>query len=242
MSAKVRVTFGGRSDEIGPGESVTFGRSPDCTVCLDPDDAAISRRAGDITYEHGTWWLRNASGVRPLSVIDDFGFRSVLAPGRRVAVQAPVRVVVDGARAKHTLTVEVETTGDEVAESAGSAAEPLAGVPTTTGDRVLISPDDRLAMVALFAGYLEQGGKHDPHPKSYAAAAARLGWPRTTLVKRIEYLRTRLDNAGVPNMHGWMALTNLAEYAISRRLITSEDLALIRPGQGPRPGPGEATN
>jgi hypothetical protein len=201
-------------------------------------------RVGDVRAFAGLHGLPRPRRCRdlPLSVIDDFGFRSVLAPGRRVAVQAPVRVVVDGTRAKHTLTVEVETTGDEVAESAGSAAEPLAGVPTTTGDRVLISPDDRLAMVALFAGYLEQGGKHDPHPKSYAAAAARLGWPRTTLVKRIEYLRTRLDNAGVPNMHGWMALTNLAEYAISRRLITSEDLALIRPGQGPRPGPGEATN
>ena len=44
-------------------------------------------------------------------------------------------------------------------------------------------------MVALFAGYLEDPPRYDPYPKSYAAAAARLGWKRTTLVKRIEYLR-----------------------------------------------------
>ena len=82
-------------------------------------------------------------------------------------------------------------------------------------------------MVALFAGYLEDPPRYDPYPKSYAAAAARLGWPRTTLVKRIEYLRTRLTNAGVPNLTGWNALPNLAEYAITARLISKEDLRLI---------------
>jgi hypothetical protein len=83
-------------------------------------------------------------------------------------------------------------------------------------------------MIALFAGYLEDPPRYDPHPKSYAAAAARLGWNRTALVKRIEYLRRRLDTAGVPNMMGFSALTNLAEYAISRGLITRDDLRLLR--------------
>ncbi len=82
-------------------------------------------------------------------------------------------------------------------------------------------------MVALFAGYLEAGVRHDPHPKTYAAAAARLGWPKNTLIKRVEYLRSRLTNAGVPNLIGWNALPALAEYAINTELITKEDLALI---------------
>jgi hypothetical protein len=73
----------------------------------------------------------------------------------------------------------------------------------------MISMADRLAMVALFAGYLEELPRYDPYPKSYAAAAARLGWPRSTLVKRIEYLRTRLHAAGVPNMTGFSAVTYL---------------------------------
>jgi hypothetical protein len=46
-------------------------------------------------------------------------------------------------------------------------------------------------------------------------------------VKRIEYLRTRLSNAGVPNLHGWNALTTLAEYALTTGLITRADLRLI---------------
>jgi hypothetical protein len=93
---------------------------------------------------------------------------------------------------------------------------------------VLFTATDRLAPVAMFAEYLDNPTGQDPQPKRYAAAAARLGWKRTTLIKRIEYLRTRLDAAGVPQMRGPGALTYLAEYAISRRLITRSDLAMLR--------------
>ncbi|MGH3663443.1 MAG: hypothetical protein ACRDTQ_16500, partial [Micromonosporaceae bacterium] len=187
-------------------------------------DATISRRAGSLERSHDTWWLTNRSTVRPLAVIDELGFRSVLAPGRRTAIETPVRVVVDAMEGSHTLRIEV----DQPAAPQAPAEPPPSGQPTTVGETVLISAADRLAMVALFAGYLEEPPRYDPNPKSYAAAAARLGWPRTTLVKRIEYLRTRLSNAGVPNMKGWKALSNLAEYAISSGLITKADLALIK--------------
>ncbi|MGH4017557.1 MAG: hypothetical protein ACRDSL_27275, partial [Pseudonocardiaceae bacterium] len=69
--------------------------------------------------------------------------------------------------------------------------------------------------------------RYDPYPKTYAAAAARLGWPRPTVLRRIEHLRTRLDKAGVPNMMGWNALTNLAEYVLTTGIITKDDLRLI---------------
>ncbi len=80
----------------------------------------------------------------------------------------------------------------------------------------------------MFAEYLDNPTGQAPQPKRYAAAAARLGWKRTTLIKRVEYLRTRLDSAGVPQMHGPAALTHLAEYAISRRIITPADLGMLR--------------
>ncbi|HEY8458670.1 MAG TPA: hypothetical protein VIL34_23985 [Actinopolymorphaceae bacterium] len=223
MTTQVTVSFGEKSYELAAGETLTFGRSPDCTICLDPDDAAISRCAGALVFEGQTWWLVNRSSVRPLSVIDDLGLRSVLAPGRRIAIEHPVRVVVDGTNGKHRLAIDAEAV-----EVSMRTNEVLRGEPTATDERVLISPADRLAMVALFAGYLEDGPRHDPHPRTYEAAAARLGWPKTTLIKRIEYLRTRLDKAGVPNMTGPYALVNLAEYVISRGLITRADLQLLR--------------
>jgi hypothetical protein len=193
-------------------------------VCLDPDDTSISRTAAELDFRDGTWWLTNRSASHPLSVVDELGLRSVLAPGRRTAIESPTRVLVDGAAGRQH-SVEVAVAGAPAGPVAGPDAT---GVPTATGAEVLISPADRLAMVALFAGYLRDPPHYEPYPKSYAAAAARLGWPRTTLVKRIEYLRARLDAAGVPNMTGFNALANLAEYAIGRRLVTREDLTLLR--------------
>ncbi len=203
----------------------TFGRDEGCDAVLDPDDTGISRLAGSLEREGEHWWLTNRSGSRPLGVIDELGLRTVLAPGRRTALEASVTVVVEGSRSEHALAVQVRR--------AGSHPEPTtptpAGLPTAMGEGVLINDADRLALVALFAGYLEEHPRHDPNPRSYAAAAARLGWPRTTVVKRIEYLRTRLDATGVPGMMGWNALNNLAEYVLTTGIITKDDLRLIHP-------------
>lgn len=216
------VSAGGERYPLEPGRQFTFGRSASCTARLDPDDAAISRLAGSVEYEQQAWWLTNHSAVRPLALIDELGLRSVLPPGRRVVLDAEVRVVIDGARKSHLLVISVPEAGPEP-----PAAPPPEGTLTSYGDDVRISDDDRLAMVALFAGYLADPPRHDPNPRSYAAAAARLGWPKTTLVKRVEHLRSRLTNAGVPNLTGSNALPALAEYAITTGLVTKSDLARI---------------
>ena len=137
----------------------------------------------------------------------------MLPPGRRAALTGSLTVIVEGQVRRHALNVE-----------AGLPQPPLAPIatladsrPTVTAGQVMIGDADRQAMVALFAGYLEPFPRYDPHPKSYADAAARLDWPRTTLVKRIEHLRTRLTNAGVPNLFGGNALDALAEWALTSR-------------------------
>ena len=90
--ATVHVETAAGRATLAPGDRLTFGRARECGVCLDPDDLAISRIAGIVEFEHGTWWVANASATRPLSVVDDLGFRSVLGPARRAAVvPAPVR-------------------------------------------------------------------------------------------------------------------------------------------------------
>jgi hypothetical protein len=220
----VTVTVQGEELAVAPGGSLTFGRSLDCTVCLDPDDRGISRLAGSVDGAGGEWFVTNRSATRPLAVVDPLGFRTVLAPGRRMAVDERLSVVVEGQVRRHELVVATpgapSTTLDEPGE----------GIETEMGHGVVYSDDDRLALVALFAGYLEPFPRHDPRPRSYADAAERLGWPRTTLVKRIEYLRTRLLRAGVPNLQGDRALEALAEHVIATGEINRTDLGLI-PGR-----------
>jgi hypothetical protein len=220
------VSAAGNTHRVEPGESFTFGRAATCTVCLDPEDPAISRVAGEVSLTGDVWFVTNRSRSRHFAVVDRFGLRHVLGPGQRDPIEGRVRVIVDGSNGSHELVFS----GPPPAEA---EPEALSGQPTSAGDGVLINDADRRALVALFAGYLHEGAKYDPAPKSYAAAAARLGWPRTTLVKRIEYLRTRLSAAGVPHMQGWNALSSLAEYALTTGLITRDDLALLDPQSAP---------
>jgi hypothetical protein len=213
---------------LAEDEQLTFGRASTCTLCLNPDDVGISRITGTLQFTNHTWWVVNNSASRPLTLIDDLGFRSVLPPRRRAALQRQTRILVQGTLGKYSIQVDL----DDVSCISGAAfdAEPIDQPtgPSTDVGKVLVTPADRRAMVALFMGYLQDPPRYDPHPKSYAAAAARLGCTRTALVKRIEYLRKRLDAAGVPNMMGYSALNNLAEYAISSGLINRKDLGLLQ--------------
>lgn len=221
-AASATVTVGDRVVEVAAGEDFTFGRAETCTACLDPEDLGISRLAGSVGYDAGTWWVVNRSASRPLDVVDDLGIRTVLPPGRRVAVDGPLSVVVEGSTRRHAIQVAV---ADPAIPGPGAA--PPGGQATSVDEGVVVNDADRLALVALFSGYLESFPRHDPHPKSYADAANRLGWPRTTLVKRIEYLRTRLTNAGVPGLVGDNALEALATYALTAGVITRKDLSLL---------------
>lgn len=207
---------------LNADEPFIFGRAESCTVVLDPHDATISRLAGSLVCDKGKWWLVNCSNIRALTVVDELGFRNVLPPLRRILLDAPVTVVIDALKGSHQVTVIVQRTAGRPPDQ-----EPMDGSRTSIGAGVLINEADRLAMAALFSTYLQASPRHDPQPVPWAAAAARLGWPKSTLIQRVDYLRTRLSNAGVSNLMGWNALPALAEYAISAGLITAEDLALI---------------
>jgi hypothetical protein len=219
------VVHDGVPHELGPGEVLTFGRSSLCTICLDSSDRGISRLAGSVQHESGAWWLWNRSGKRPLTVVDELGIRSLVVPGRRIALGGNLTVVVEGSVRRHAIDVQADLS---VVSVTGEAPQ-FEGdeMPTAAGGEVMINALDRLALVSLFSGYLEPFPRYHPHPRSYADAAAMLGWPRTTLVKRIEHLRTRLTNAGFPNLVGEEALDHLAEWSLTTGVLTREDLQLI---------------
>jgi hypothetical protein len=223
------VSVAGTDYVVAPGDSLTFGRSESCEVCLDPDDVGISRLAGSVECLEGVWFVTNRSTTRPLSAVDPVGFRSVLAPGRRIAVDDRLSIIVEGQIRRHELVVAA-TLGRPVVSPAPTADE--VGAPTEMGGKVSYSADDRLALAALFSGYLQPFPRYDPRPRSYADAAAQLGWPRSTLVKRIEYIRVRLVRAGVPNLQGERAMEALAEHVIATRVLTRTDLDRLS-GQTP---------
>jgi hypothetical protein len=220
------VAVAGKRHGLGPGQALTFGRAESCDVCLDPDDVGISRLAGSVEYVDGVWFVTNRSTGRPVSAVDPLGFRTVLAPGRRMAVDERLSIIVEGQVRRHELVVTAPR-----APTASVVSPPDAeGLPTEMGGGVSYTDDDRRALAALFAGYLRPFPRYDPRPRSYADAAAVLGWPRTTLVKRVEYIRTRLVRAGVPNLQGDRALEALAEHVIAGGVIGRDDLERLGEG------------
>lgn len=228
----VVVAYGIDRWELAPGEVLTFGRASSCTVCLDGDDLGISRLAGSVEHEGGTWWLVNRSTARPVTAADEIGIRSVVAPGRRLALAGSITVVVEGSARRHALDVIPERSPDpQTALDEALRKEVFDALPTARLDAGAVNEQDRLALVALFAGYLETFPRYDPRPRSYADAAAELGWSRTTLVKRVEHLRVRLTGAGVPNLVGEAALQQLAEWALTTGVVRRDDLALLRPSR-----------
>jgi hypothetical protein len=224
--AAATVLHGDQQHDLTADDVLTFGRSSSCTISLAPNDLGISRTAGSLEHQSGTWWLRNRSTSRALVAVDDLGIRSIIAPGRRVAVSGRLTVVVEGSARRHALEVRVGRGQDlrRITQAQPSCEEQ----PTAAAGEVAITSLDHLALVALFSGYLEPFPRYDPHPRSYGDAAAILGWPRTTLTKRIEHLRARLTSAGVPNLVGDNALDHLAEWSLTTRVLSKDDLGLIQ--------------
>lgn len=209
--------------ELSRDESFTFGRDETCTAVIDPGDLGISRVAGAVESHSDVWWLVNHSGSRSLQVVDEMGIRSVLTPGKWTAIAGTMTVIVEGELRRHALTISPTC----ITPPQVTYMRPEDSRPTSPVDERLINKDDRLALVALFAGYLQPFPRYDPHPRSYSDAAAALNCPRTTVVKRMERVRRRLTDAGVPNLLGENAMEALAEWALTMRVINKEDLELL---------------
>ena len=99
--------------------------------------------------------MTNRSDQSVFAVADDIGIRTVLAPGRRLALAGPATVIVEGSNLRHALEISIETETPGPAPEAGvdaGEAHPDALLPTATTEGVMVNDLDRLALVALFAG------------------------------------------------------------------------------------------
>jgi len=220
------VRVAGRVYELEPGQAFTFGRDEACTVCLDPVDTGISRVAGSIGQDEGTWWIVNRSAKRTLHVVDETGFSMPVPvalssgqPSRRAVDRPSLTVLVAGDILTHA--IEVSAVGTPAAQT---MADPKNPVPTVT-HLPTITDNQREALVALLSGYLQPFPRQSPHPLTYKDAGQVLGVGDTVVRKRIENVRRTLVTSGVPGLEGSDdARRALAEWVLSMRLVTRDDL------------------
>ncbi|TDD95130.1 FHA domain-containing protein [Actinomadura rubrisoli] len=227
------ITFNGDHYLATETDPVTFGRDIGCTICLDPEDTGISRRAGTVRWENGIWWLVNDSRSRPLIVSDDRAPRNVLPRQRRHPLDVVTRVIVDGRpnqhvdgrRNQHILIVTPQGNSDAHL----SDGEPP-GPPTVSGLNVRLSDDDRQALAALLENYMLNPSRIESI-RSYTGAAKRIGPYHTPaqVRRRVEHLRERLSKAGVAEVKGPNAMQHLAEYVIHSGQLTFDDVRRLLP-------------
>jgi hypothetical protein len=215
----------GAIEDVLPAEDGlwTFGRNAECTWELGPGDLGISRLQGGFERRRGEWWIRNLSATRPISVVLDTGLGETIAvESSRVVDRRSLTVIVTGEVHRHPIFVRRPIVSmTSVRTGPGRLTD---GVATTIPP---ITPRERWALVAMVEGYLAPPPRHDPRPRSYQQVADRLGLPRSTVMKRIENVRKKLDAAGVPGMAADDSRAALAEHLLASRTISGEDLAAL---------------
>ncbi|MGQ0744197.1 MAG: hypothetical protein ACT4OS_07680 [Acidimicrobiales bacterium] len=225
MASTAVVLVDGEPFEASEESALVFGRADgDGVVGLDGDDMGISAVAGSIESNWGVWWVINQSQKRPLQLSAAGGAtRITLAPGRRQAIVSErLDVFVRGAIFEHHLEVLMDDA--YVAGLTASSARLTSG--TITDTPIELSTRERLALTALFSGYLESFPRRNDQPLTYSRAAARLGgtWTPDAVRKAAERVKVRFATRAQIYFQGLRANDEMAAHLVSSGMLTGEDL------------------
>lgn len=228
MSAEpLVVEFLGEEYPVTNDQSFSFGRSADLSV---DDNQRLHRRLGLFDHADGMWWVHNVGSALTIEVTDrNSPSKLTLAPGATMALvfeEACLRFRA-GATA-YEIHVDVPFSPPQ-AEVAGDVT--VDGAPTVTAAELVFTPDQLRCILALAEPrLLDPSADHLPTNK---AAAARLGWKLTKFNRKLDNVCTKVGAAGVAGLHGDIGTLatrrreHLVEFAVSSKVITSDDLTLL---------------
>ncbi len=220
----LRIEYCGEWHELRAGKTLTVGRVADLVI---DDNPELDPVLLEIYDENKMWWIASTAATRTIQVSDPSGRVSTeLAPGMRAPVVFhPAHVVFAAGRT----TYEFALHGELHYSAAATSAE-------LRPDRVelpRLTVAQRLLLVVLCERALRRPSRgHGEFPTS-AEAAARLGWSLTAFNRKLDNVCDRLDRAGVAGLRGGRGnlatrrRVRLIEFALSARLVTSDDLALL---------------
>ena len=219
------VRFLDDEHRLGTDDQLTFGRAAD--VVLDDANPYLHRVVGRFVWWDGLWWVENLGDAIELQLLGGDGSFVRLPPGAQVPLtqtRAAVRLSAGG------LPYEVEAA---VTASTPPPPKPVvkpAGLPTTRFGEVVLTGDERALVVELVRPFLLEPGAGPERLPANEDVAATLGWSRTKLNRKLDYLCERLTRAGVKGLQGGRTqlATNrrwvLVQHALVARLVTPDDL------------------
>ena len=230
----VTVDFCGERFVAPEDRPLTIGRSGDVEI---DDNPYLHRTFLQVVHDGGLWWLANVGSTITATVADHKGlFQAWLSPGARVPLALEhFTVWFTAGPTTYDFEIEVDTP-----VFTAVAPDPAADDSTgeTTVGRVSFTPDQKLLIVALCEGFLRRTYAGSGQIPSSADAAARLGWKVTKFNRKLDNVCQKLADAGTRGLHGGPGKlasnrkARLVEHALSTRLVTEADLALLDAGAG----------
>lgn len=226
VEAPVRVEFVGEWYEVDPGEEFTIGRDADLVIDENP---YLHRKFLLLRFEFGMWWLMNVGSLLSATVTDESGqVQSWLAPGAKIPIVFQnMNVMFSAGSTTYDFTVHTRT------DYFNTSHVNTSPDGNTTRDAVHLTTSQRQLIVALCEDILRQNVPGRGEIPSSNDAAERLGWTMTTFNRKLDNVCEKLDKMGVTGLRGGRGklATNrrarLVEYAISTRLVSPDDLALL---------------
>lgn len=202
--------------EVTPDQEFSFGRSQECTFCVDESDRNISRKAGTISLVGTQWVLVNTSANRPLHLTDESSGNgyALLPRHAHLLCEDRLRVSLYGTN-RSLFSFTVVTPGyDSPIESEPAGTFSTLGPPELTARQ-------REDLAALFWEYHAPAERRSPRPLTYAEAAARLGDTGKAVEHRIAHLRRKLLADGYPAME----IHELALFLMATKALQPADFA-----------------
>ena len=227
----VTVEFCGEEFQASEDVPLTIGRVADVEI---DDNPYLHRVFLQVHREHDLWWLTNVGSNLTATVGDRQGlFQAWLSPGARIplALEAfTVWFTAGPTTYDFDITVDDATFTSIVTEP---ELEPEDSPGETTVGRVSMTPDQKLLVVALCESFLRTTYAGAGQIPSSAQAAARLGWTTTKFNRKLDNVCQKLADAGTRGLHGGPGKlasnrkSRLVEHALSTRMVTEADLALL---------------
>lgn len=222
----LRLEFCGEWYDIHEPDGFSIGRESDLVI---DDNPYLHRRFLQIYPDFGLWWLGNVGNLLSATVTDATGHvQAWLSPGARLPIVFErLHVLFSAGSTTYDFTIHSQ-------EDFYSSSSSLAGsAGATTIEPIPLTSSQRLLIVALCENVLTQRIPGRGEIPSSAEAAARLGWSLTTFNRKLDNVCEKLDKVGVAGLRGGRGnlathrRARLVEYAVSTRLVSSDDLVLL---------------
>ncbi len=225
MSSPI-IKYCGEEHLLKKGHPFTIGREADLSIDENP---YLHRHFLTVSDTDGLWWIENV-GSRIAATLSE-GTRTMqawLGPGARLPlVFQMLTVVFTAGPTTYELSIEIPEAG-----FANLGMRDTAKGQATLGE-VTFTQSQFLLILALSEPWLRKVGPGSVEIPPSSKAAARLGWPLTQFNRKLDNVADKLDRMGVKGLRGGPSSrannrrVRLVEYAVTSRLVQSEDLYLL---------------